>query len=117
MGAAGAGSAELSGTALAQSLGQAGEDAVGIAGPKVSIEIPGSGQIRIPDALTESTLTEVKNAGSLSFTQQLRDFTTYSQAKGLDFQLYVRPSTQLSGPLQQAITSGQIKLNFIPGAP
>jgi hypothetical protein len=109
--------AGLSGTALARSLGQAGEDAVGITGPKVSIEIPGSGQIRIPDALTESTLTEVKNVDSLSYTQQLRDFTTYSQANGLDFQLYVRPSTQLSGPLQQAITNGQIKLNFIPGAP
>jgi len=105
------------GTALARSLGQAGEDAVGIAGPKVSIEIPGSGQIRIPDALTDTTLTEVKNVGSLSYTQQLRDFTTYSQANGLDFQLYVRPSTQLSGPLQQAITNGQINLNFIPGAP
>jgi hypothetical protein len=29
-------------------------------------------------------LTEVKNVGSLSYTQQLRDFTTYSQANGLD---------------------------------
>jgi RHS repeat-associated protein len=109
--------AGLTGTALARSLGQAGEDAVGITGPKVSIEIPGSGQIRIPDALTDTTLTEVKNVGSLSYTQQLQDFTTYSQANGLDFQLYVRPSTQLSGPLQQAITNGQINLNFIPGAP
>lgn len=109
--------AGLTGTALARSLGQAGEDAVGIIGPKVSIEIPGSGQIRIPDALTESTLTEVKNVGSLSYTQQLRDFTTYSQTNRLDFQLYVRPSTQLSGPLQQAITKGQINLNFIPGTP
>jgi hypothetical protein len=109
--------AGLSGTALARSLGQAGEDAVGITGPKVSIEIPGSGQIRIPDALTDTTLTEVKNVGSLSYTQQLQDFTTYSQANGLDFQLYVRPSTELSGPLQQAITNGQINLNFIPGAP
>ena len=77
--------AGLSGTALARSLGQAGEDAVGITGPKVSIEIPGSGQIRIPDALTDTTLTEVKNVGSLSYTQQLQDFTTYSQANGLDF--------------------------------
>lgn len=117
VGTAAAEEAGLSGTALARGLGQAGEDAVGITGPKVSIEIPGSGRIRIPDALTESTLTEVKNVGSLSYTRQLRDFTTYSQANGLDLQLYVRPSTQLSGPLQQAITNGQIKLNFIPGAP
>jgi hypothetical protein len=103
--------------ALARTLGQAGEDAVGITGPKVSIEIPGSGQIRIPDALSPTTLTEVKNVGSLSYTQQLRDFTTYSQANGLGFELYVRPSTQLSGPLQQAVANGQITLRFIPGAP
>jgi RHS repeat-associated protein len=107
----------LTGTALARSLGQVGEAAVGITGPKVSIEIPGSSQIRVPDALTESILTEVKNVGSLSYTQQLRDFTTYSQTNGLYFQLYVRPSTQLTGPLQQAIANGQINLKFIPGAP
>jgi hypothetical protein len=108
---------ELSGTALARQLGQAGEDAVGITGPKTAIEIPGSSQIRIPDALTDTTLTEVKNVGSLSYTQQLQDFTTYSQANGLNFELWVRPSTQLSGPLQQAIANGQIALKFIPGAP
>jgi hypothetical protein len=105
-----------SGPALARSLGQAGEDAVGITGPKTAIEIPGSGQIRIPDALTDTTLTEVKNVNSLSYTQQLRDFSTYSQQNGLNFELYVRPSTQLSGPLQQAVTNGQITLKFIPGA-
>ncbi|MGY3445011.1 hypothetical protein [Bradyrhizobium sp. USDA 4473] len=33
-------------------------------------------QVRV-DALTESTLSEVKNVGSLSYIQQLRDFTTY----------------------------------------
>ncbi|MDR3468688.1 MAG: RHS repeat-associated core domain-containing protein [Xanthobacteraceae bacterium] len=109
--------AEVSGTALARSLGQAGENAVGTTGPKVSIEIPGSGQVRVPDALTQSTLTEVKNVGSLSYTQQLRDFTTYSQMNGLNFDLYVRPSTQLSGPLQQAIAGGQITLKLIPGTP
>ena len=108
--------AENTGTALARQLGQAGEDAVGIdQAAKVSIEIPGSGQIRIPDALTDTTLTEVKNVGSLSYTQQLRDFSTYSQANGLNFELYVRPTTQLSGPLQQAITNGQITLKLIPG--
>jgi len=48
--------AEETGTALARQLGQAGEDAVGITGPKTAIEIPGSGQIRIPDALTDTNL-------------------------------------------------------------
>lgn len=108
---------ELSGTALARQLGRAGEHAVGITGPKTAIQIPGSGQIRFPDALTESTLTEVKNVGSLSYTQQLRDFTTYSRANGLNFELWVRPTTELSGPLQQAIADGQITLRLIPGVP
>ena len=85
-----------SGIALAQQLGQAGEDAVGITGPKTSIEIPGSGQIRFPDALTDTVLKEVKNVGSLSYIQQLRDYARYSQANGLNF--------------------GQITLKFIPGA-
>jgi len=108
------GAGELSGTALARQLGQAGEDAVGITGPKVSIQIPGSGQIRIPDGLNATTLTEVKNVGTLSYTQQLRDFTTYSQANGLDFQLWVRPTTKLTGPLQQAVANGHITLKLIP---
>jgi len=107
----------LTGTALARALGQAGEDAVGISVPKTAIEIPGSGAIRFPDALTDTTLTEVKNVGPLSFTQQFRDFVTYSLENSLEFQLYVRPSTQLSGPLQQAIANGQITLKTIPGAP
>jgi hypothetical protein len=60
----------------------------------------------------------VKNVGSLSYTQQLRDFTTFSQQNGLNFNLWVRPSTvkNMSGPLKQAIQSGQINLKFIPGA-
>jgi hypothetical protein len=77
--------------------------------------MPGSGQIRVPDRLTDTTLTEVKNVNKLSYTRQLRDFTTHSQANGLSFELYVRPSTQLSGPLQEAIANGQITPKFIPG--
>jgi RHS repeat-associated protein len=111
-----AASAAQSGTALARQLGQAGEDAVGITGPKTQIQIPGTDRIRIPDQLTDTTLTEVKNVANQSFTQQLQDFSTYAQQTGRSFDLYVRPSTQLSGPLQQAIANGQISLKFIPGA-
>lgn len=102
------------GTALARLLGQAGEDAVGITGPKVGIEIPGSGITRFPDELTNTTLTEVKNVQNSSFTQQLRDYLSYAQQNGLQFNLYVRPTTTLSGPLQNAVSSGQINLYFIP---
>jgi hypothetical protein len=97
-------------------LGQEGEEAVGVTGPKVAIQIPGSDQIRIPDALSSTTLTEVKNVASQSYTQQLQDFVTYSQQNRLTFELYVRPSTQLSGPLQQAVANGDVVLKYIPGA-
>jgi len=40
---------------LARRLGQAGEDALGITGPKTGIRIPGSGRIRFPDQLTGTT--------------------------------------------------------------
>ena len=107
----------LSGTALARQLGQAGEDAVGITGPKTGITIPGSGITRFPDQLTSTTLTEVKNVQNLSFTQQLRDYSAYVQQNPqLTFELWVRPSTQLSGPLLQARDAGLIVIKYIQGA-
>jgi len=57
---------------------------------------------------------EVKNVGSLSYTKQLRDFAAYAQQQGYTFELWVRPSTQLSGPLQQAVKFGRITLRFLP---
>lgn len=96
-------------------LGQAGEDAVRGAyniGDKVPISVAGRG--RIPDGLTTSTLSEVKNTASLSYTQQLRDFAQYAQQTGRSFDLYVRPTTRLSGPLQREVANGSINLRFIP---
>jgi len=105
------------GTALARQLGQEGEQAVGITGPKVGIEMP-SGVTRFPDQFDAATnvLDEVKNVQSQSYTQQLRDYTAFTQQNGGTFNLWVRPSTQLSGPLQQAINDGLINLKYIPGA-
>ena len=59
-------------------------------------------------------MSEVKNVARQSFTQQLRDSVAYSQSTGRRFDLYVRPDTQLSGPLQQAIRRGASNLKFIP---
>jgi len=44
-------------------------------------------------------LNRVKNVQSLSFTRQLRDYSAFAQQNGLQFNLYVRPTTILSGPL------------------
>ena len=96
-------------------IGQAGEAAVREAvdiGPKVRISV--GGRARIPDGLTDSVLSEVKNVKSLSFTQQLRDFATHADKNGLRFDLFVRPTTELSTPLQQAVGDGLINLRLIP---
>jgi hypothetical protein len=53
---------------------------------------------------------EIKNVGSLSYTNQLRDFVLYAKQHGLRFELTVRQGTQLSGPLQQAVDAGDIIL-------
>ncbi|HEX6573936.1 MAG TPA: putative toxin [Gemmatimonadaceae bacterium] len=96
-------------------IGRAGEAAVHRAaniGEKIAIRV--GGRTRIPDGLTNMVLTEVKNVRSLSYTQQLRDFTSYAQSKGLRFDLWVRKGAELSGPLQQAIRNGAINLRIIP---
>ena len=96
--------------------GQVGENAVGIVGPKTRINIPGTNRTRIPDHLTGTTLCEVKNVRRLSYIQQLRDFAAFARQNGLEFELWVRSNTQLSGPLQAAIARGEIVLRLIPGS-
>ena len=112
-GANGAGAAK--GGAAAVRTGQAGEAAVRGAfdiGPKEFIRINGRG--RIPDGLTRTALSEVKNVESLSFTRQLRDFADYAKQTGRRFDLYVRPDTKLSPPLSDAVGDKLINLRQIP---
>jgi RHS repeat-associated protein len=97
-------------------LGQAGEAAVRQAvdiGPATRITI--NGVTRIPDGLTSRTLSEVKNVSSLSYTRQLRDYSAFARKSGRQFDLYVRPDTEISGPLLKAVRSGEINLRLIPG--
>jgi hypothetical protein len=78
--------------------------------------LSGTAAYRIPDELNATTIGEVKNVSSLSYTNQLRDFQAYAQQEGLTFNLYVRGSTTLSPPLQQAVNAGQINLiRKLPG--
>jgi hypothetical protein len=97
-------------------LGQLGEEAVGIPAnaPKASIKISESGLTRYPDRLTGTTIEEVKNVKYLAFTQQLRDYLAHAENNDLTFILHARPETTYSGPLQQLIDAGQIKLRYIP---
>jgi RHS repeat-associated protein len=101
--------------ARARRLGTAGEAAVRGAfniGEKGRIAV--NGRNRVPDGLTADVLSEVKNVESLSFTRQLRDYVDFAQSTRRQFDLYVRESTRLSGPLQQAVEEGLINLRFIP---
>lgn len=113
---AGAPDGPAAGGVAAVRAGQAGEDAVRAIediGPKTSIRV--GARARIPDGLTGSVLTEVKNVKALSFTRQLRDFTQYAADNGLRFDLWVRQGAELSGPLKDAISSGLINLRtFVP---
>jgi len=99
----------------AAALGRAGEAAVRAAyriGPKVYIRV--NGRLRIPDGMTGRVLSEVENVQYLSYTQQLRDYAQYARNHCLQFDLYVRSTTRLSGPLADAVRRGEIRLRTIP---
>jgi hypothetical protein len=98
-------------------VGQQGLDALGVTQNTTRIALPGGGY-RVPDILDEAAgvIGEVKNVQSLSYTSQLRDYVAYAQVNQLQFDLYVRGSTQLSGPLQQAVDDGLVNLwRSLPG--
>jgi RHS repeat-associated protein len=100
-----------SGMAGVRAAGRTGEELAGIVKNTEHIpSVSGSAAYRIPDELNSSVLGEVKNVSRLSYTNQLRDFAAYAGGNGLQFNLYVRGGTQLSGPLQQAVDAGGINL-------
>ena len=114
-----ASSAKVAGTGIVRGgfkpvqIGRAGERAVGINGPKNAINW--NGQKLIPDQVTKKLLVEVKNVKNLSFTKQLRNYSNFAQTSNRNFELYVRSSTKLSGPLHAARESGSIIIKYIPG--
>jgi len=108
---------EGGGMAAIRQLGTDGEDAANIL--KNTEHIPsasGTAAYRIPDVLDHGAqvIGDVKNVGRLSYTSQLRDYASYAQQNGYQFQLWVRPTTQLSGPLAAQVANGNIILNFLP---
>ncbi len=92
-------------------VGQQGLNAAGVTQNTTRIPLPNGGY-RVPDILDipGGVIGEVKNVQSLSLTAQLRDYVAYAKANGLRFDLHVRTSTTLSGPLQQAVNNGDINL-------
>lgn len=70
----------------------------------------------MPDVLDRSAgvIGEVKNVANLSYTSQLRDYVAYAQHEGFRFDLTIRRTTELSGPLQDAVSRGDIVLRYLP---
>jgi len=57
---------------------------------------------------------DVENAvGYQAFTTQLRTYLDYAEQNGMKLVLWVRESTKLSGPLQDAVAAGRIEIKFI----
>ncbi|MCP4138526.1 MAG: hypothetical protein GY754_46640, partial [bacterium] len=100
----------------ARKLGKAGEEAAGIyKNTKRIMKGTATGvNYRIPDGLTKKVVQEVKNVSRLSNTRQLRDYARFAKDTGRRFELFIRPTTKMSGPLLDAITNGDIFLRFLP---
>jgi RHS repeat-associated protein len=102
-------------TREARALGIAGEASAGIVRNTQRIaSATGTAAWRIPDALTATTLTEVKNVASLSLTNQIRDFAAFAAETGRVFELVIREGTRLSKPLLDFIVEKNIHVRFLP---
>jgi RHS repeat-associated protein len=75
-----------------------------------------SGSGRIPDFINANRdFFEVKNVGYLSYTRQLQDFVALQESDN-PLTIFVRGSTRISGPLQDAADAGKLNLvKCLPG--
>ena len=106
-------SAAIKGGAGPVRAGQAGELAAGLSGPKTPISI--NGRTRIPDAITESSVIEVKNVKYQSRTRQITDLVDYARENGLALILRIRRDTKVSKPLRAAEKRGEVQIEYIGG--
>jgi hypothetical protein len=99
----------------ARMLGKAGEQASDVTKNSKRIDsITMTANYRIPDGLSDFDLIEVKNVMYQGYTNQIKDFHLYSKRYNINFTLYTRANTTISGPLQKLIESGEIIHNYLP---
>jgi len=82
-------------------MGRVAEEAVGIDPNITKTPISSAtetAQYRLPDRLSSVYLDEVKNVSHLEYTSQIKDFVQYSQTKGLQMRLWIRPENTIFGP-------------------
>ena len=53
-----------------------------------------------------SIIGEVKNVSYLRYTRRIQDFVYYAMTEGYTFQLWVRPTTRLSGHIKALVDMG-----------
>jgi RHS repeat-associated protein len=101
--------------ATVRAVGVAGETAAGIyKNTERIVSATKTAAYRVPDQLTKTTLTEVKNVARLGLSNQIKDFQMYAREKGLDMELRVRDeSTKLSLPLRNYMEQHNIALKYI----
>jgi 5,10-methenyltetrahydromethanopterin hydrogenase len=78
-------------------------------GPKIGSVV--GRRARVPDVLTATTLSEVKNLASIHYSSQLRPYVAYSQANGLQFDLY----THLTAPRADLAAGAVTNIRYVPG--
>jgi hypothetical protein len=95
--------------------GKEGEVPVGITRPKTGVRGPKSGKMRFPDELSDGLLKESKNVASQGLTAQIKDYIEIARARGIPFELWVRPETRLSKPLRDAWRRGEVIIKHLEG--
>lgn len=102
------------GTQAARIAGRAGEAASGVIKNRKSIPSMTGARNRVPDGLNSTTISEVKNRAYQAWTRQLRDFDAFARESRLQFELWLRPDTRVSRPLQDAINRGDVVRRDLP---
>lgn len=93
--------AKIATTGTPNEIGKMGEQLAHI-DPSKKVHIQINGRTRIPDALSPTVLTEVKNVKTISNTKQLRDFADYARQTNRSLELWVRPTTRISSTVIDA---------------
>jgi hypothetical protein len=99
----------------AQRLGREGLKGAGIEQNTMQIDsFTHTANFRVPDGLTDSLISEVKNVGKLGFTNQINDYLLYAQSKNLIFELWTRQGTEIAPTLQELFDNGSIIHKLLP---
>ena len=97
----------------ATDAGKLGEARAGIDKNTDVYEI--NGRNRIPDEVTDTMITEVKNVKTQSLSIQIKDDLDLAKNLNTDFTLITRENTHITKPLQAKIDEGLIIHNpFLP---